>query len=169
MPAVDGDLIGAFPPMTVQPRMHVVLHQPEIPQNTGNIGRTCVAAGAALWLVRPLGFRLDASRLKRAGMDYWRHLQWRVVDDWEQLLRELPQAASGWCFSRSARRRYTEVSYAEGDVLVFGSETQGLPESLLRDPQRSLTIPMQPEARSLNLASSAAIVIYEALRQFPQE
>lgn len=148
-----------------EPRLHVVLYQPEIPQNTGNIGRTCVATRAKLWLVRPLGFRLDQSRLKRAGLDYWQHLEWEAVDDWEQL-RERLGARSYWLFTKTAERLYTEATFSCGDVLVFGSETQGLPPSLLRDhPDRTLRIPMHPEARSLNLASAAAVGLYEALRQ----
>ena len=151
--------------MSDQPVLHIVLHQPEIPQNTGNIGRTCVALGAKLWLVRPLGFRLDARHLRRAGMDYWEHLDWEAVDGWQQLTQRLPEAAM-WYFTKTAAGLYTAARFQRGDVLVFGSETQGLPPSLLQaHPQRAVRIPMQPAARSLNLACSVAIAAYEALRQ----
>lgn len=149
--------------MTKIPRLHVVLHQPEIPQNTGNIGRTCVAVDAALWLIRPLGFRLDASRLRRAGMDYWDHLQKHVMDDWAHFHRETP-AQRFWYFSRFGRRKYTDIAFARGDALVFGSESRGLPGDLLK-PDQALWIPMRPEARSLNLAASVAVAVYEAVRQ----
>jgi tRNA (cytidine/uridine-2'-O-)-methyltransferase len=151
-----------------EPRLHVVLIQPEIAPNTGNIGRTCVAAQAKLWLVRPLGFRLDETRLKRAGLDYWPHLVWEVVDHWDQLRQRLPHARY-WFFSKTARQCYFDVQYQPDDVLVFGSETQGLPSSLLKQYAGQVVgMPMDPAARSLNLASAAAIGIYEVLRQVPQ-
>jgi tRNA (cytidine/uridine-2'-O-)-methyltransferase len=147
------------------PLLHIVLYQPEIPQNTGNIGRSCVAVGAKLWLVRPLGFRLGEHRLRRAGLDYWQHLDWEVVDDWEALRERLP-VPEPWLFSKTATRLYTDVRYQRGDALVFGSETQGLPASLLAaKPDRALRIPMRSQARSLNLACSVAVAAYEALRQ----
>ena len=144
--------------------LHIVLYQPEIPPNTGSIGRTCVAVGAKLWLVRPLGFRMDQRHLRRAGLDYWQHLDWEAVDNWDALCERLPQRRP-WFFSKTASRLYTDVSYRPGDILVFGSETQGLPKSLLDDREQSLRIPMQPQARSLNLAASVAVAAYEALRQ----
>ncbi len=148
-----------------EPLLHIVLFQPEIPQNTGNIGRTCVAIGAKLWLVRPMAFRLDDARLRRAGLDYWQHLQWEAVDDWHALRDRLP-APEPWYFSKTATKLYTETPYASGDILVFGSETQGIPKSLLdANSERSLRIPMQPQVRSLNLASSVAVAAYEAFRQ----
>jgi tRNA (cytidine/uridine-2'-O-)-methyltransferase len=151
------------------PLLHIVLYQPEIPQNTGNIGRTCVALGAKLWLVRPLGFRMDASRLRRAGLDYWQHLQWEAVDDWAALQRSL-EPDRLWLFSKTAERAYTDAAYRRGDVLVFGSETQGLPPSLLDAARsRALRIPMRAEARSLNLACSVAIAAYDARRQMEGE
>jgi tRNA (cytidine/uridine-2'-O-)-methyltransferase len=146
-------------------QLHIVLHQPEIPQNTGNIGRTCVALDAKLWLVRPLGFRLDERRLQRAGLDYWQHLEWEIVDDWQALQRRLPSAGM-WFFTKTARRLYTEAEFGPADAFVFGSETQGLPSSLLHAAgDRCLRIPMRAEARSLNLACSVAIAAYEWARQ----
>jgi tRNA (cytidine/uridine-2'-O-)-methyltransferase len=148
------------------PQLHVVLHQPEIPYNTGSVGRTCVAAGAKLWLVRPLGFRVDDYYLRRAGLDYWEHLVWEVVDDWPTLLSRLPQREP-WLFTKTAHAVYTSARYEPGDVLVFGSESQGLPPSLLVEhADRTLRIPIRPEVRSLNLSNSVAIAVYEALRQW---
>jgi tRNA (cytidine/uridine-2'-O-)-methyltransferase len=145
--------------------LHIVLYQPEIPDNTGNIGRTCVALGAKLWLVRPLGFRLDHRHLRRAGLDYWQHLQWEAVDSWDALLERLPGCCP-WFFSKRASRCYTDATFAAGDVLVFGSESQGLPPGLIEGhDDRCLRIPMAPEARSLNLAVSVAVAAYEARRQ----
>jgi tRNA (cytidine/uridine-2'-O-)-methyltransferase len=155
-------------PASAAPRLHIVLHQPEIPPNTGNIGRTCVAIGAKLWLVRPLGFQLDEKQLRRAGLDYWPHLQWEAVDDWSSLQTRLP-LHTAWYFSKTATTIYTRVRYRLGDVLVFGSETQGLPTSLLAEhAERALRIPINPVVRSLNLANSVAIAVYEAVRQFDE-
>lgn len=154
--------------MKYDPLLHIVLHQPEIPQNTGNIGRTCVAVGAKLWLVRPLGFRLDDHYLSRSGLDYWEHLQWQAVDDWNALRQQLcVDEARLWHFSKRAERLYTDVEYRPGDALVFGSETKGLPDSLLQEVgERALRLPMRPPVRSLNLASCVAAAAYEALRQW---
>ncbi len=154
----------------IAPVLHVVLHQPEIPGNAGAVGRTCVAAGAKLWLVRPLGFRLSDKHMRRAGLDYWEHLDWEVADDWGDLVRRLGETGHRfWLFSKSAPTRYTEARFQPGDVLVFGSETQGLPRSLLAEhADRCLHIPIRPQARSLNLSVSAAVVVYEALRQLGQ-
>ncbi len=147
------------------PLLHIVLYQPEIPQNAGNIGRTCVAIGAKLWLVRPLGFRMDQRHLRRAGLDYWQHLDWEVVDDWAALRQRLPEREP-WLFTKTAGRLYTTAAFQVGDVLVFGSETQGLPPSLLQAAgDRALRIPTREEARSLNLACAVAIAAYEARRQ----
>ncbi len=147
------------------PLLHIVLYQPEIPQNAGNIGRTCVAIGAKLWLVRPLGFRMDQRHLRRAGLDYWQHLDWEVVDDWAALRQRLPEREP-WLLTKTAERSYTTAAFGTGDVLVFGSETQGLPPSLLEAAgDRALRIPMRAEARSLNLACAVAIAAYEARRQ----
>lgn len=148
------------------PLLHVVLYQPDIPQNTGNIGRTCLAVGAKLWLVRPLGFQLDEKHLKRAGMDYWPSVNYEVAEDWEDARVRLPDRAP-WCLTKFARKMVWEADFQPGDVLLFGSETRGLPATI-RDanPARALRLPMRSEVRSLNLASSATAVIYEAVRQF---
>lgn len=148
------------------PLLHVVLHRPDIPQNAGNIGRTCVAVGAKLWFVRPLGFVLDDRHLRRAGMDYWQHLDWEAVDGWDEL-REKLAGRTFWKLSRHATRPVWDAAFTPGDVLVFGSETRGLPSRILdEDPSRNLTLPMRPEVRSLNLASTVNTVVYEAVRQF---
>jgi tRNA (cytidine/uridine-2'-O-)-methyltransferase len=148
-----------------QPRLHVVLYQPEIPYNTGSVGRTCVAVGAKLWLVRPLGFRIDDAHLRRSGLDYWQRLEWEVVDDWQQLTICLPTDRI-WLFTKTAERSYLEPHFQEGDAFVFGSESQGLPKSLLlEDASRTLRIPIRSEVRSLNLSNSVAVAAYEALRQ----
>jgi tRNA (cytidine/uridine-2'-O-)-methyltransferase len=149
------------------PQLHVVLYTPEIPYNTGSVGRTCVAVGAKLWLVRPLGFRVDDYYLRRAGLDYWQYLDWKVVDDWQELVAHLP-VDRHWYFTKKAERLYTEPSYAAGSVLVFGSESRGLPDELLGENQRQcLRIPTRPEVRSLNLSNSVAVAAYEVLRQRP--
>ena len=151
--------------MKYEPRLHIVLFQPEIPQNTGNVGRTCVAVGAKLWLVRPLGFRLDAKHLRRAGLDYWEHLEWEAVDDWDGACASLP-GDEYWYFTKSAARPYTDAAFRTGDVLVFGSETQGLPSTLLAPwPDRTLRIPIRPQVRSLNLSCAVGVAAYEAVRQ----
>lgn len=152
--------------VTYKPHLHVVLYQPEIPYNTGSVGRTCVAVGAKLWLVRPLGFRVDDYHLRRAGMDYWQHLNWEAVDDWDALLDKLPDTGTKWLFTKTATQDYRDVQYAPQDVLVFGCESQGLP-SELREAHRDhcLRIPMREDARSLNLSNSVAIGLYEACRQ----
>ena len=150
------------------PILHIVLMHPEIPANAGAVGRTCVALGAKLWLVRPLGFRTSDRHLRRAGLDYWEHLLWETADDWDDLLRRLPDPKpEPWLFSKSAGRPYLEAGFRPNDVLVFGRETQGLPPSLLEaHPNRCLRIPMRAEARCLNLSVSVGIVAYEAWRQF---
>ncbi len=151
--------------MTHDERLHVVLLEPEIAANTGSIGRTCVAAGAMLWLVRPLGFRLDDRYLRRAGLDYWPHLQWRVVDGLEEVVADLGRDRL-WSFSTKAKQVYTDVRYRPGDTLVFGPESRGLPARWLdARPDRALRIPIRPEARSLNLANAVAIAVFEAVRQ----
>jgi tRNA (cytidine/uridine-2'-O-)-methyltransferase len=145
--------------------LNVVLYQPEIAANVGAIGRTCVAAGARLWLVRPLGFHLDDRHRRRAGMDYWEHLDLAVVDDLEELA-QAPGLPRLWLFSTKAKRPYTDVAYQPGDALVFGPESRGLPERLLSErAETAVRIPMRPEARSLNLANAVAIALFEAIRQ----
>ena len=145
--------------------LHIVLHQPEIPYNTGSVGRTCVAVGAKLWLVRPMGFQVDDRHLRRAGLDYWQHLQWETVDDWASLIERLP-GRRVWFFTKRAARAYTEAAFTPEDVLVFGGESRGLPPSLLEArPDRCLRIPIAVKARSLNLSVSVAVAAFEAVRQ----
>jgi len=151
--------------MLADPLFHVVLYQPEIPQNTGNIGRTCVAVGAKLWLVRPLGFRLDDRYLKRAGMDYWQHLDWEAVDSWSDIETRLAGRRM-WLLTKHATRLAWEAEIAQGDVFVFGSESRGLPETLRQEHAGTcIKLPMNDLVRSLNLASTANTVVYEGLRQ----
>ena len=151
--------------MKYDPLLHVVLHEPEIPHNTGSVGRTCVAVGAKLWLVRPLGFRVDDYYLRRAGLDYWEHLEWEVVDDWPALCERLA-GRRFWYATKTATRPYTDVEYARSDVLVFGCESRGLPPLLLaKNAEQTLRIPIRSQVRSLNLSNSAAVILYEAVRQ----
>jgi len=149
-----------------KPLLNIVLYQPEIPQNTGNIGRTCVAIGAKLWLIRPLGFRVDDRSLKRAGMDYWEHLDWEVADSWEEVRTRLPDSQV-WHLTKTATRLVWDATFQVGDILLFGSESRGLPASILsQNPASNLKLPMSDLVRSLNLASTANTVAYEAVRQF---
>lgn len=148
------------------PVLHIVLYHPEIPHNTGSVGRTCVAIGAKLWLVRPLGFRVDDYYLRRAGLDYWQFLEWEAVDDWNALVERLG-ARPFWYFSKTAEREYTDARFAAGDVLVFGSESEGLPPTMIESQrERLLRIPIRSQVRSLNLSNSVGIAAYEALRQW---
>lgn len=145
--------------------MNIVLYEPEIPQNTGNIARTCAATGTRLHLIRPLGFDISEKSVKRAGLDYWDKLELRVYDNWQDFLAQNPNA-SLWFASTKAAHCYADVSYSADDYLVFGKETHGLPEPLLAaNYERCVRIPMRPTLRSLNLANSVAVVLYEALRQ----
>lgn len=145
--------------------MHIVLLEPEIPQNTGNIARTCAATGATLHLIEPLGFEISDRYLKRAGLDYWNLMQYRIYKDYEAFLAANP-GANLWFLTTKAKHDYTKVQYRESDFLVFGRETKGLPEALLKENyENCLRIPMRAEARSLNLSNSVAVVLYEALRQ----
>lgn len=145
--------------------MHIVLYAPEIPQNTGNIARTCAATGSVLHLIEPLGFELSDKYLKRAGLDYWHLMELHVHPDFDTMMREYPDAVYHFATTK-APRGYHEAAYGPEDFLVFGCETKGLPESLLsRVYDRCIRIPMRAEARSLNLSNSVAIVLYEALRQ----
>jgi len=146
-------------------RLNVVLHEPEIPQNTGNIGRTCVVTGSRLHLIEPLGFQITEQKLKRAGMDYWRELDVRRYRNFEDFLEKNPDAHLYFATTKG-RCLYTEVSYEPDAYLVFGKESAGIPEEILmRYPERCVRIPMLGEARSLNLSNSVAIMVYEALRQ----
>lgn len=153
-------------PVPAEP-FHVVLVEPVIPQNTGTIGRLCVAAGAMLHLVGPLGFAIDDRRRRRAGLDYWPHLEWRRYPDLAAFLREAdPPEHACWYTLAGGGRPYVEARFRPGDWLFFGTETTGLPEDLVSPhPERRLTIPMRPEARSINLAIAVGVVLYEALRQ----
>ena len=145
--------------------MHIVLVQPEIPQNTGNIARTCAATGAKLHLIRPLGFELSDTYLQRAGLDYWHMMTYEVHDGWREFLDANPGAVLHYATTK-APRDYCEAIYGPDDYLVFGRETRGLDEALLAaNYDRCVRIPMVPDARSLNLSNSVAIVLYEALRQ----
>lgn len=145
--------------------MHIVLHQPEIPANTGNIGRTCVATGTPLHLIEPLGFRLDEKAIKRAGMDYWEHLDVNNYINYEDFVTKNP-GAKIWYATTKAKRSYTEVEFGPNDFIMFGKESAGIPEEILVDHEETcIRIPMKPEIRSLNLSNSVAIVLYEALRQ----
>lgn len=145
--------------------MHIVLYQPEIPQNTGNIGRTCVATGTSLHLIEPLGFRINEKELRRAGMDYWEHLDVTRYTNYEEFLEKHPNAKI-WMASTKAKHTYTEVEYSPDDFIMFGRESAGIPEEILvENEENCIRIPMLPAIRSLNLSNSAAIVLYEALRQ----
>lgn len=144
---------------------HIVLVEPEIPANTGNIARTCAATGTHLHLVRPLGFSTDDRELKRAGLDYWYAVQISYYDSFDELRAAYPEGRFFFASTRSSKR-YSDVSYRDGDFLVFGKETKGLPQALLdANPGTCIRMPMTDKVRSLNLANSAAIVVYEALRQ----
>lgn len=145
--------------------LNIVLHQPEIPQNTGNIARTCAATGASLHLIRPLGFKIDDAKLKRAGLDYWHSLDIYYYDGLDDFFEKHPDA-DFFCFSTKAPRPYTDIAYPDNCFLMFGKETRGLPEDFLRaNYDRCVRIPMRDGLRSLNLSNSAAIAVYEALRQ----
>ncbi len=145
--------------------MHIILHQPEIPANTGNIGRTCVATGTSLHLIEPLGFRLDEKSIKRAGMDYWEHLDVTRYMNYQEFKQMHPQAKI-WMATTKAKRVYTEVSYSPDDYIMFGKESGGIPEEILVENEETcIRIPMLEQIRSLNLSNSVAIVLYEALRQ----
>jgi tRNA (cytidine/uridine-2'-O-)-methyltransferase len=145
--------------------MHIVLHQPEIPANTGNIGRTCVATGTSLHLIEPLGFRLDEKSIKRAGMDYWEHLNVSRYMNFDEFRQKNPQAKI-WMATTKAKHSYTDVRFGADDFIMFGKESAGIPEEILVEHEETcIRIPMLPDIRSLNLSNSVAIVLYEALRQ----
>ena len=147
------------------PRFNVVLFEPEIPQNTGNIGRTCAALNAKLWLVRPMGFRLEDKQLQRAGLDYWQHLDWEAVDSWDDLMGKIALSRL-WLFTKHATQSYSKVTYALGDWLVFGSESRGLPSSIREKyADQCVGLPMIGPVRSINLSVAAGVAMIEAHRQ----
>ena len=147
------------------PRFNVVLYHPEIPQNTGNIGRTCVALHTKLWIVRPTGFRLDDKQLQRAGLDYWQHLDWEAVDSWGRMVPRLPTART-WFFTKFASKTYSDAAFQVGDWLVFGSESSGLPDSVReQNGSQCLSLPMIGPVRSLNLSVAVGVGLFEAYRQ----
>lgn len=148
--------------------LHVVLVEPEIHWNTGNAGRTCLAAGAQLHLVRPLGFSLDDKNVRRAGLDYWPRVQPRVWDDWARFEAELPALGTPYFFTARGQRSFQEIAYARPAVLVFGRESVGLPPGILaHHADLTVAIPMRdPEIRSLNLSTSVALAAYEVRRRW---
>jgi tRNA (cytidine/uridine-2'-O-)-methyltransferase len=147
--------------------MNVVLMEPEIPPNTGNVARLCAATGSVLHLIEPFGFRLDDASLKRAGMDYWQHVVWQRWANWQAFRENVPAGARLWLVESNGPKLYTGADFQPDDYLVFGRETAGLPRALLEgNRERWLRIPMfNPRARSLNLANCVALVLFEALRQ----
>ena len=146
-------------------RIHIVLFEPEIPQNTGNIARTCAATGASLHLIRPLGFTIDDKKLKRAGLDYWDKLDITYYDGLDDFFLQ-NRDKTVYYFTTKAKNTYTDVSYGEEVYLMFGKESAGLPEELLfKNPDTAVRIPMRDKLRSLNLSNSVAIAVYEVLRQ----
>lgn len=145
--------------------MNIVLHEPEIPANTGNIGRTCVATGTSLHLIKPLGFDISDKAVRRAGMDYWKELDLRVYENFEEFVEKNPGARI-YMATTKARKAYTEVEYKENDFIMLGKESAGIPEEILvKYEETSVRIPMIGEIRSLNLSNSVSIILYEALRQ----
>ena len=148
---------------------HIVLVEPEIPQNAGNIARTCAATGTHLHMIRPLGFEVSDKYLKRAGLDYWHLVDISYYDSFDELQAKYPDSRFFY-FTTKGRRRHSDVAFHDGDFLVFGKETKGLPEELLmKNEETCLRIPMFSEARSLNLSNSVAVALYEALRQTDYE
>lgn len=151
--------------MSPEPTLNVILFQPEIPQNTGNIGRTCVSLNAKLWIVRPTGFRIDEKQVQRAGLDYWQHLNWEAVDSWQHMLTHI-DVNRLWLFTKFGTTNYASVKYQRGDWLLFGSETSGLPQTIRTQYEsHCVSLPMIGPVRSLNLSVSVGIGMYEAYRQ----
>ena len=147
------------------PRLNIVMVEPEIPQNTGNVARTCAATGARLHLVGPMGFTIDDKKLKRAGLDYWKYLDITYYDSLADFFEK--NDGTYFYFTTKGRQTHSHVNYPDNCYLLFGKETKGLPEELLiKNPERCVRIPMQGEIRSLNLSNSVAIAVYEALRQW---
>lgn len=150
--------------------LNVILHEPEMPANTGNIGRTCVATGTRLHLIEPMGFRINDKMVKRAGLDYWDKLDVTIYDDWNDFLQKNPDAKIYMATTKS-KQKYTDVKYEDNAYIMFGKESAGIPEELLlENKENCVRIPMMPNERSLNLSNSVAIIVYEALRQqgFPE-
>lgn len=147
--------------------MNVVLVEPEIPPNTGNVARLCAATRTTLHLIEPFGFKLDDSQLKRAGLDYWQHLHWHRWPNWAEFAKQLPADARLWIIESKGTQRYDQIKYRPNDFLIFGRETAGLPKQLLDQYQDSwVRIPMfHDKVRSLNLSNCVALVLYESLRQ----
>ena len=147
--------------------LNIVLHEPEIPANTGNIGRTCVATGTRLHLIEPLGFKINEKQLKRAGLDYWDKLDVTVYDNYQDFLDKNPDAIGNtFMATTKAHQVHSEVSYPKDCYIMFGKESAGIPEEILVDNEdHCVRIPMLPDIRSLNLSNSVAVVLYEALRQ----
>ena len=146
-------------------KIHVVLYQPEIPQNTGNIARTCAATGSSLHLIKPLGFSLDDKYMKRAGLDYWSLLDVHVYESLDEFYAQNPKADI-YYFSKKAHHVYSEVAYPDEVYLMFGKETKGIPEDVLRaHEKKTVRMPMREGLRSLNLSNTVAIAVYEVLRQ----
>jgi tRNA (cytidine/uridine-2'-O-)-methyltransferase len=147
--------------------MNVVLVEPEIPPNTGNIARLCAASRTTLHLIEPFGFKLEDKQLKRAGLDYWEHLDWHRWPNWAEFQKQVPSSARFWLIESGGTRHYAEVEFQADDYLVFGRETAGLPHQIIEQMKdRWLRIPMfHPHVRSLNLSNCVALVLYEALRQ----
>lgn len=145
--------------------INIVMVEPEIPQNTGNVARTCAATGARLHLVGPMGFKIDDKKLKRAGLDYWHFLDITYYENLDDFFAK--NKGNFFYFTTKGRKTHSEVSYPDGCYLIFGKETKGLPEELLlKNPETALRIPMAGEIRSLNLSNSVAIAVYEVLRQW---
>lgn len=145
--------------------MNIVLHEPEIPQNTGNIGRTCVATNTSLHLIKPLGFSLDERSLKRSGLDYWKDLDVHLYENYEDFLKKNPDAKIYFATTK-AHKTYCEVDFGPNDYIMFGKESAGIPEEILvANEENCIRIPMFQEYRSLNLSNSVAIILYEGLRQ----
>jgi tRNA (cytidine/uridine-2'-O-)-methyltransferase len=146
-------------------KFKVVLYQPEIPSNTGNIGRICVGANLELHIIKPMRFLLNDKLVKRAGLDYWHKLDITIHDSLDDFLTKYPESNVYYCTTKTDKR-YTDIEYQEGDAFVFGPESRGIPEDILFEHrEQNITIPMSPEIRSINLSNSVAIILFEALRQ----
>lgn len=162
---IDKIVVAKTKSMIYNERMNIVLVYPEIPQNTGNIARTCAATGSVLHLVKPLGFDISEKAVRRAGLDYWDKVDVRIYENLDEFF-EKNSSGRFWFFSTKANRSYAEVEYEIDDYLIFGRETHGLPEPLLKENyDKTVRIPMLPTLRSLNLSNSVAIALYEGLRQ----